>query len=346
MRRLTQENQHQVCVLLAVWGEKFIKDFLQLSLPSLLAPGNMPALAQAHPTRFVILTAAKDVPVFTSNHLFQKLQNVCEVEFEPMEDLIVFGNHSTTLTLSFDRAIRKTGERMLQTYFVLLNSDYIMADGSMEGLSRYIQKGYSAICAGNFQTVEMEIKPFLLSKINPETGIMQIKPRELVQQGLQHLHPVTIASLFEQKLTHNYRANRFFARLNNQTMAGKFFLLHVLCIKPETMDYRVGSSFDYSFVPEMCPSGNIGVINDSDDYLVIEAQSIFHELRLVSWGGYEQAKLTRGLAEWTTKQHRDNANYPIFFHAGNLTEQDKMLLEKRLDSFIKPLSPSRAAHGA
>ncbi len=329
---------------MGVWGERFINDFLQLSLPSLLAPGNMPALAAHFKTQFVFLTAASDVRVFETDKNFQKLTSICDVAFVPMQDLIVSNNHSTTLTLAYDRAIRQTGAQMLNTYFILLNSDYIMADGSFEGLTRYIEKGYNAICAGNFQTIDEEIKPYLLSKIDPATGVMQISPRELVKQSMKHLHPVTIASLFDQQATHNYRANRFFARLNSQTMAGKFFLLHVLCIKPETMDYRVGASFDYSFVPEMCPSGNIGVINDSDDYLVIEAQPRNHELKLVDWGGYEQSKLIHALSEWTTKQHRDNVKHTIFYHANALSEQDKRILQDKLDGFIKTVSVGLRKH--
>lgn len=337
---MAQENQHHVCVLMGVWGERFINDFLQLSLPSLLAPGNMPALAKQFNVRFVFLTAASDIPVFKTNKNFQTLKSLCEVDFVPMQDLVVSNNHSTTLTLAYDRAIRQTGEQMLNTYFILLNADYIMANGSFEGLARYIKKGYSAICAGNFQTIDEDIKPYLLEKIDTDTGIMQIEPRELVKLSMQHLHPVTVASLFELEATRNYRANRFFARLNSQTMAGRFFLLHVLCIKPETLDYKVGASFDYSFIPEMCPSGNIGVMNDSDDYLVIEAQPRNHELNLVDGGAYEQAKLVHALSEWTTAQHRDNARHTIYFHGQTLSDQDKQTLNDKLDHFIKPLSLS------
>ena len=239
-----------------------------------------------------------------------------------------------------DRAIKQTGEAMLNTHFILLNSDYIMADGSFQGLSRYIEKGYSGICAGNFQVIDEEIKPYLLSQINPDTGVMQIKPRELVKRSMRHLYPVTIASLFEYQATHNYRANRFFARLNHDVMAGRFYLQHVLCVKPETMHYRVGSSFDYSFIPEMCPSGNIAVINDSDDYLVIATQPLQHELHLVGWGGYHQKKLAHALSEWTTKQHRANAKQSIYFHSIDLTDDTRKALDAKLDHFTNQMEVS------
>ena len=176
---LPQENNHNISVLLGVWGEKFIKDFLQFSLPSLLAPGNAPALANNYKTRFTFLTRKNDLDVFEQSPAFQKLKSICEIDFISIDDLIVLGNYSTTLTLAYDRAIKQTGEQMLNTYFIFLTSDYIMADGSLEGLMRYIKKGYSGICAGNFQVNEEDIKPFLISQINPETHTMQIKPRRI-----------------------------------------------------------------------------------------------------------------------------------------------------------------------
>ncbi len=316
-----------------MWGEKFITDCLQLSLPSLLAPGNIPALAANYSLRFVFLSREQDIPVFENSQAFQKLKSICDVEFISIADLIVFNNYSTTLTLAYDRAVRQTGEQMLNTYFVFLTSDYIMADGSLEGLMRYIKKGYSGICTGNFQVIEEKITPFLLNKIDPLTQTMSINSRDLLKQSFKSLHPIVYASLYDFGISHNYYANRFFIK-QDQVIAGRFYLLHMLCIKPETTEYKVGASCDYSFIPEMCPSGNIGVINDSDDYLVIEMQSRSHELQYVQPGPYDPKKLIISLAEWTTKQHRENALHTIYFHADDLRETDKIALDNKLSLWI------------
>lgn len=329
--------ENHVHVLLAVWGEKFVADFLKFGLFSLLAPGNIPALAKAYHTKFVILTRSQDVGVFERHSAFQKLKSICEVEFIPINDLIVIGNHSTTLTFAYDRAIRQTNDAMLHTYFILLNADYIMAEGSFQGLMKYMKKGYSAICAGNFQVIENEFKPFLKRHIDSAQQVMSIQPRELLKESFQHFHPVTLASFYDENHLHNYRANRFFLRYDRQTLVGRFYLLHVLCIKPETTQYQIGSSFDYSFIPEMCPSGNIGVINDSDDYLVVEMQPKLHELQYVHFGSYDLKKLASGLAEWTTAQHRNNANHVIYYHLNDLLPEMKDKIQAKSDQFVDPL---------
>lgn len=335
---MVDEKECSARILLAVWGESFIKHFLESSLPTLLAPGNVPALATTYPLTFVFLTRPSDIPVFAASPAYQKLVQICKIEFISIADLIQLTNYSSTLTYAFDRAIRQTGAAMLNTYFIFLTSDYLMADGSLRGLMRYMQKGYSGICAGNFQVVEEKITPLLARHYDAATHVMQIGPRELLEYSLPYLHPVAIASMVDQRAVHNYRANRFFYAENQHTLAGRFYLLHMLCIKPETMDYQIGSSCDYSFIPAMCPSGNVAVINDSDDYLVVEAQPASHEINHLSWGEYHEKRLIQALAEWTTERHRLNSKTTIYFHSHDLTAAQKTKIEHELGGYIQELN--------
>lgn len=335
---MVDDNECSARILLAVWGESFIKHFLESSLPTLLAPGNVPALAANYPLTFVFLTRPSDIPIFEASPAYQKLVKLCSIEFVSISDLIQLTNYSSTLTYAFDRAIRQTGAAMLKTYFIFLTSDYLMADGSMRGLMRYMKQGYSGICAGNFQVVEEKITPKLSRHYDAATHVMQIAPRQLIEYSLPYLHPVTIASMINQKAIHNYRVNRFFYADNQHTLAGRFYLLHMLCIKPESMDYQIGASCDYSFIPAMCPSGNVGVINDSDDYLVVEAQPGSHEINYLLWGEYREKQLLQALGEWTTERHRQNSNTTIYFHSRDLTAAQKTTVENELGGYIQQLN--------
>ena len=65
----------------------------------------------------------------------------------------------------------------------------------------------------------------------------------------------------------------------------------------------------------MCPSGNVEVITDSDEYLVIEMQPRGHESAFLRPGPLRPKALARSLAEWTTATHRENAHTTLIFHA-------------------------------
>lgn len=322
-------------ILLGVWGKKYIESFFAISLPSLLAPGNLPALSEEFDITFVFLTKQCDVECYTTIPAMANLKRYCQIEYLPIDDLIVHSNYSTTLTLAYDRAIKAQGGQMLETYFIFLTSDYIMADGSMRGLVKYINEGYSGICAGNYQVIEEDVKDLLLEKVDKAEHVLSIKPREMVKLSLPYLHPVTFASFLDQELVRNYSANRFFVRYGSDHIAGQYYLLHMLCIKPERVTYKLGSSCDYSFIPSMCPSGNVAIIDDSDDYLVVEVQPEKHELNFVSRGLYNPHKLAKALSEWTTKTHRKNAETTIHFHASDLSDEDKQKSQALLSSKLE-----------
>src|SRR3981189_1181676 len=83
-------------ILLPVWGAAFIRRFLDLCLPTLLAPGNIPALAQTLPTRFVLLTRSSDLSVITEHPTWRHLATICDTEIRTIDDLIADGNHHAT----------------------------------------------------------------------------------------------------------------------------------------------------------------------------------------------------------------------------------------------------------
>jgi len=151
---LPPSGRPTVGLLVVVWGERYIRQFLELGLRTLLAPGNVPALAADCACTFRILTAAENQGDFTGHPVFQRLSAICRTEFVAIDDLISPGTHSTTVTLAYERGMRRSGTAMTDTYFVYLVADYIMADGSLATLIRHMRDGVSGITSGNFQVVE------------------------------------------------------------------------------------------------------------------------------------------------------------------------------------------------
>jgi hypothetical protein len=305
-------------LLLPVWGYGFVRQFLDAGLPTLLAPGNLPALASTLPCEFVILTSEDDEPFIRLHPTFRALSDICTTEIRLIDHLITGTNYSTTLTLAFTEAVRVTGPAMLDTCFFFLGSDYIMADGSLGYVMARMMNGASGVLVGNFQVAVESAFPWLQTKLSRATPALALSPRELMPWGLAHLHPTTIANTVNFPLNHNRHTNRLFWRVDGQTLIGRFYLMHPIAVRPETMDFVIGASVDYSFIPEMCPSGNIEVITDSDEYLVVEMQSHDHEVGFLRPGRLRPRALARTLSEWTTQHHRQNVRHSIIFHAGDL----------------------------
>ena len=107
-----QRRQHppkQVKLLLPVWGLRYILQFLEFSLPTLLAPGNLPAVAKELSSEFVFLTSSEDAEILTSHPGIEYLETICPVRLQIIDDLITGDNYSTTITLAYEREFATPG---------------------------------------------------------------------------------------------------------------------------------------------------------------------------------------------------------------------------------------------
>jgi hypothetical protein len=333
VERLRRDAPRAIQVILPVWGYAYVRQFLECGLPTLLAPGNIPALAAALPTEFVLLTSEDDKELVEQSPAFQRLKSICQTKLRFIDHLITEGNSSTTVTLAYTETVRAAGAAMLDTCFFFLVSDYIMADGSLASALKRMQNGASALVVGNFQVALEDAFPWLRQRLARGADVAPLTPRELMRWALNHLHPSVLANTVNIPFSHNSHTNRLFWRVDGKTILGRFYLMHMLCVRPEVTDFIIGASCDYSFVPEMCPSGNVEAMTDSDEYLVIEMQPRNHEAEFLLPGPLQAHVLAKSLGEWTTRTHRDNARFSVVFHAADLP----LTLERDVaaaDSFV------------
>lgn len=331
-----------VTLLLPVWGYRFVSQFLEFGLPTLLAPGNLPAVAAALPTRFVILSREDDEELIHSHPAWLALRQVCNAEVEFVDDLITDGNHTTTITLAFARAVRQAQEAMIDTCFVFLMSDYLFADGCLRTLVKHFLDGASAIVAGNFQVIAEEASESLPYTADPVSRALVLPSCDLLAWSLSYLHPATTANIINFRLSHNAHTNRLLWRVDENTLIGRFYLIHPIGIRPEVTDFVVGSSFDYSFIPEMCPSGEVVTLTDSDDYFIVEMQPRRHESTNLRIGPVDERELAVSLSEWTTVQHRANIAHSIVYHAREIPPNLSEAIAEA-DEFISRIATLLAA---
>jgi hypothetical protein len=305
-------------VLLPVWGSRYVRQFLENGLPTLLAPGNVPTLAAALPTEFVILTSVGDEAAIREHPAFRRLSATSDTTIRPIDHLITEGNHSTTITIAYAESVLAAGAAMLDTCFFFLVSDYIVADGSLANALKRMQRGISSVVVGNLQVAREDALPWLEHRIAGNELSLALPPREMMRWALDNLHPASLANTVNIPFGHNSHTNRLFWRVDGNTIQGRFYLMHMLCVRPEITNFIIGASCDYSFVPEMCPSGKVEAITDSDEYLVVEMQPREHESAFLRVGPVDPRTVGRSLNDWATKVHRDNARYPIIFHAEEL----------------------------
>lgn len=304
--------------LTAVWGEDYIRRFASLSLPSFLAPGNLPALAGLTDLEVVIMTRSGDVAYFEGHPSFRLLRQVCAVRFVEIDDLVTTDVYGVTLTLAYARPVIACGPEMLDTFFVFMNADFVLSDGSLRALGRHIADGRSIVLAPSFRAIAEAVEPHLHAAVDRESGVLSIPPRQLAAMSMPHPHATTVAKTLTQTFCHTTHPNQFFWQVDENTLLGRYFLIFMLCLKPTRVIDSINSYCDYAFVPEMCPDGDEVVMGDSDEFFMLELQRGDQEQFMVRIGAPDEGRMVRDLDTWTTAEHRRAAGHDIVFHTADL----------------------------
>jgi hypothetical protein len=328
--------------LTVVWGEAYIRRFATLSLPSFLAPGNLPVLAEATELEVVIMTRREDIATFEGLAAVRRLRHLCPVRYVEIDDLVTTGVYGVTLTLAFARPVIACGNEMLTTHFVFMNADFVLADGSLRALSKHILAGRSIVLGPSFRATAEDVEPRLEAAVDPASGILAIPPRQLARLTLPHPHPTTVAKIVDQEFCHSTHPNQFFWRVDEGTLLGRYYLIFMLCLRPERIVDSINCYCDYAFIPEMCPSGDEVAMSDSDEFFMLELQRKDQELHMLRLGRQTEHQIAASLSEWTTKEHRRAAGHEILFHEGDVPPGIETV-KSEANAFVKRIAKKLAA---
>lgn len=312
------DDRHKVRFLTVIWGERYVEEFCRVSLPSYLAPGNIPLLARETDFEVRIMTSSTSIEAFEREPAFAVLRAQCPVRFILIDDLVTTANYGVTLTLAYARGIRESGAEQVDTYFVFMNSDFILADGGGRTLARLFAEGRSCIMSASLRACAEVTLPQVEELIHLEGRTLSASPRDLVGLALQALHPTVIGKTVNQGFVTASTHNQIYWRVDRTTLLARNHLIFMLAIRPEAPLGPINSYCDYGFVPEMVPSGDIHVIGDSDQFFMLELQPTDQEKSFLRCGRTSIRSMARELGVWTTTEHRRVARSDVVFHAGDL----------------------------
>ena len=333
----------RVKFLTVIWGHSYIQRFCTLSLPSFVAPGNLPALANATDLEVVIMTCRTDRTVFEEFPAFKRLLETCAVRFVDIDDLVfktvIYG---VTLTLAYARPIIACGADMVNIHFVFMNADFVLADGSLRSLVKPLMDGRSIVLGPSFRAISEDVEPLLEKEVDTTRGVLSMPSRQMLELALQHPHQTTVAKMQDETRFHSSHPNQFFWKVDEHTVLGRYFLIFMLSIKPERTIRTVNSYCDYGLIPELCPSGDEIAMGDSDEFFMLELQERDKETKMLQPGKQPFKEAAHSLASWTTKEHRRAATHDIVFHSRDIPagmEAARGEAQKFVDALIAEMGP-------
>jgi len=174
----------------AIWGADFVDTFVRLTLPTLLASGNLPALCAGHSVVYTIYTTKEDAERIQAAPVFGKVAAVCPVQiflFSTREiDPTHFGSHDDIWRWGVDIACRNR-EIM---FFVI--PDILYGDGTFTNWARRFEEGYKAVYSPGPQVVLETITDELGTNFPNATDGVKLDVARIHEMLFRHMHPIPI----------------------------------------------------------------------------------------------------------------------------------------------------------
>lgn len=312
------ENAKHFKILIPVWGEVYIDRLVKFTLSSLLASGNLKSLrSNCDSVEVVFITTKFSTFYINIQDVLKRIKEYAEVSYCLIDDLLAIGYYGVILTLSYERAIMQDNpEKQVQTNYIFLNADFVMSNNLLSSVLSKINEGFSAILSPSLRASAESVMRQLSHTISDD-AILDLPAREIVKLALQNLHPMAIAAIIDGNLDTEI-AHQFFVRPNPDLLIGRFFLLFMLCIRPERQMQHVSSYCDYSFIPELCPSGNYCIISDSDEGFLLELAPQDQEAEYIIFEKVSMAQTSKRINVWATKEHYEYSKQNIYFHTKDI----------------------------
>ncbi|MBS0245070.1 MAG: hypothetical protein JSR61_00505 [Proteobacteria bacterium] len=330
-------------LIIPMWGEVYAQKLITITIPALLAPGNVPAFAEDFDIEFVIVTETRLFETIRAADSFKKISQFCKPLLFPIDDLMtdIPGDYGVVLTYALFRGFIDLGGAMTDTNLLFFNTDFIISDGSLRHVAELIKRGERVIHAPSFRVVLEDVWPQLEARIDHQSLALAIPGREMASIALKHKHITVKARTVNQKLCHQWRMDQFYWYVDEHTLIGYQWPVALVAIRPERVILDPTLVWDYGFVPEAAPTLPKHFIDDSDDFFMLEPQKRATGEDLVRLGSISIDDIAKDLSKWTTQEHRDCGQQLLKIHSADLPDIAPFVAESRdyLASIMSRLSP-------
>jgi hypothetical protein len=177
----------RILFALVAWGNDYVRDFLDVSLPTLLADGNLAAAGPG--SRLMILTTARDVPMFESNPHFTAVKRIVATEFVDISRLRTRDKYQFVSRCQLE-ALRQSED---YDAVILLYPDMIWCSGGVRFAVEHIKAG----ALGVFAPAPAVLPEPTLADLRSNAQLridgassFSVSPRELAGIALRHHHPM------------------------------------------------------------------------------------------------------------------------------------------------------------
>lgn len=298
-----------------VWGT-YIETMQHALLPSLLAPGNLPALSQR--VQFDIACPDSDRKQITAHPAHAALCQYADVRFISLDPTAHTTIHAA---LSAGQAPTLADAARDQAGVLVFSPDVAISDGALRAVEGYgaqavlvasvrvrLEEGLRALAAGDFS------------------------PRTFARIILDHPHPVTQSLTVRVPFVSKWPSHLYWW-VGDEGLLVRAFHLHPLYVRPDAT--LISDTIDGDYIERVCPNGaGVVIVDDSDVLQQIELSAPQHMRSTISPQIITRSQITAWTIKNTTATQRENARQSVRIHVGAMTPERWDAAEQRAMTFM------------
>ena len=326
---MVPSNPKKIKILLvtAVWGEWHRDVFLNVNLPTLLAPGNIPFLGTNCDIKYRIFTRSADLKKLKDSQSLKALSRFMELQFEliPEEKL---SQPIAAHQWAWEQATQYS--KNVGSYILFIPPDVAWSEGSFGHLGRLLSSGKKAVFMTYMRVVADTFIPALMAKKNVEENVICVDGREMVSLALTHIHPLMAA--------YSYKSSYFpgHSEMVLWPVRKEGVLLRVLAREMFLYDPRSIGVTNQMLMDGNFSSKDVVFVDDSDNLFGVSLTPLGKD---VSWHMQYRKLNPLNIARWWLDYDSPSndfiANVPVRWHTGICKQANWCRMEIRSARFIK-----------
>lgn len=188
--------RQRVLMVTVVWGKWYLDAHLDLNLPSLLSPDNLPIMAAEHDLTYMLMTIAADHDRLARSPAVLALKKILNLDLRVIPDTETrdpIGAHQRAWTKATEEA------KSTSSYVLYMPPDVAWSDGSFAHLSRLLARDYTAIFMTYLRVVSETFVPAMRARAATDDIALRLSGRDLVALSLDHVHPLMAAHMHDSR---------------------------------------------------------------------------------------------------------------------------------------------------
>jgi hypothetical protein len=251
---------------MAVWGDWHVRTFLEINLPTLLAPNNFPAFVKLLPTRFLIYTTPRDRDRMQRARLFRELTQLLDVHFVELQEKdirVPIYTHNLVWDNGRVEALKTRSMAMV------MPPDVAWSDGSLGHMANLVIQGKSALFLNwHLRAVAETFIPQFMDLYFEQDRPISLSGRDLVRLTFENIHPLCCAYLRDSAWFPYHSEMVFYP------VSGQGLLMHVFSLIPFLFDPMQFQLTENKSIIDIGDPSRLHCVSDSDDLFMTSLASI------------------------------------------------------------------------